>query len=114
MVDVEVVLMHPLMVLIRQLPVLIRGIEGGALVSTTGAKAWIGGAHRVEYSKLANDDYSDMIEAEGGDDEFIYSVYCLELKLSLPVFKSIHIHQCERTISAGSYINSCQMMFFLI
>ena len=51
--DVEVVLMHPLMVLIRQLPVLIRGIEGGALVSTTGAKAWIGGAHRVEYSVLA-------------------------------------------------------------
>ena len=50
--DVEVVLMHPLMVLIRQLPVLIRGIEGGALVSTTGAKAWIGGAHRVEYSIL--------------------------------------------------------------
>lgn len=42
--------MHPLMVLIRPLPVLIRGIEGGALVSTTGAKAWIGGAHRVEYS----------------------------------------------------------------
>ena len=42
--------MHPLMVLIHPLLVLIRGIEGGALASTTGAKAWIGGAHRVEYS----------------------------------------------------------------
>ena len=48
--DVEAVLMHPLMVLIRLLPVLICGLEGGALASTTGAKAWIGGAHRVEYS----------------------------------------------------------------
>lgn len=48
--DVEVVLMHPLMVLIHPLLVLIRGIESGALASTTGAKAWIGGAHRVEYS----------------------------------------------------------------
>ena len=38
------------MVLMHPLPVLIHGIEGGALASTTGAKAWIGGAHRVEYS----------------------------------------------------------------
>lgn len=42
--------MHPLMVLIRPLPILISGIEGGALASATGAKAWIGGAYRVEYS----------------------------------------------------------------
>ena len=42
--------MHPLMVLIRPLPVLIRGTDGGALASATGAKAWIGGAYRVEYS----------------------------------------------------------------
>ena len=34
---VWVVLMHPLMVLIHPLLVLIRGIEGGALASTTGA-----------------------------------------------------------------------------
>ena len=38
--DVEVVLIRPL-------PVLKRGIEGCALASATGAKAWIGGAHRV-------------------------------------------------------------------
>ena len=42
------VLLHRQLVL--PLLVLIRGIEGGALASTTGAKAWIGGAHRVEYS----------------------------------------------------------------
>ena len=35
--------MHPLMVLVR-------GIGGGAITSATGAKARIGGAHRVEYS----------------------------------------------------------------
>ncbi len=49
------VLMHLLMVLIRPLPILIRGIEGGDLAlhaSTTGAKAWISGAYRVEYSVL--------------------------------------------------------------
>ena len=46
--------MHPLMVLIHPLLVLIRGIEGGTLASTTGAKAWIGGAHRVEYSLFVN------------------------------------------------------------
>lgn len=41
--DAAVVLMHPLMVLVR-------GIGGGAIASATGAKARIGGAHRVEYS----------------------------------------------------------------
>ena len=42
--DAAVVLM-PLMVLVR-------GIGGGAIASATGAKARIGGAHRVEYSGL--------------------------------------------------------------
>lgn len=42
--------MHSLMVMIRPLPVLIHGIEGGDLASATGIKAWIGGAYRVEYS----------------------------------------------------------------
>lgn len=45
--DAEVVLMHPLMVLVR-------GIGGGAITSATGAKARIGGAHRVEYSQIAH------------------------------------------------------------
>ena len=44
--DAAVVLMHPLMVLVR-------GIGGGAIASATGAKARIGGAHRVEYSIYA-------------------------------------------------------------
>ena len=43
--DAAVVLMHPLMVLVR-------GIGGGAIASATGAKARIGGAHRVEYSTM--------------------------------------------------------------
>ena len=46
--DAEVVLMHPLMVLVR-------GIGGGAITSATGAKARIGGAHRVEYSKISKE-----------------------------------------------------------
>ena len=47
--DAAVVLMHPLMVLVR-------GIGGGAIASATGAKARIGGAHRVEYSSHRKSD----------------------------------------------------------
>lgn len=39
--EVDGVLIHPL-------PVLLCGIGGGAFASATGAKAWIGGANRVE------------------------------------------------------------------